>query len=170
MTSWTLFNPVTTLRGSLIVLFLPWLSDIFLSTLTCKLLDNVPQSCFCFLLSVCFLCFGVPFCVTGHAKRDAPWTSRVHMDPSQWTRAAQRVLLLRAHQWWSGILLFLPFIFSYHFLKLENCEAWLQRCAPRAWGCYWFVFLRTTLVLTFSLKRNTHLQPAFSKISHKESK
>lgn len=88
----------------------------------------------------------------------------------QWTRAAQRKLLLCAHQWWSGILLLLPFIFNYHFLKLENCEAWLQRCAPRAWGCYLFIFLRTTLVLTFSLKRNTHLQPTFSKISHKESK
>ena len=47
----------------------------------------------------------------------------------QWTRAAQRELLLCAHQWWSGILLLLPFIFNYHFLKLENCGAWLQRCA-----------------------------------------
>lgn len=119
-------------------------------------------------LSVCFLCFGFYSVSLGHAKREC--TSEHHM--STWTlqtRAAQRELLLCTSVM-KGILLFLPFIFSYHFLKLENCEAWL-RCVPRAWGCYWSIFLRTTLVLYFLFEKETPISSQLSqKISHKESK
>lgn len=59
-------------------------------------------------------------------------------------------------------------MFSFRFLKLENCEARLQRCAPSA--LLFVQFFKDNSGSDFLLGKE-HLFPAnFSKISHKESK
>lgn len=155
------------------MLILLGLSDVFLSILTYKVTGQCPLVLFFSLRPVFLLLLASILCHTPCRDRFAlkikcpcgpcspgsgSWrTGRNH------AQSSQGELSPCTHQWVRGGFFVAINMFSFWFLKLENCEARLPRWAPRAFRCCLFISLRTTVVPTFYLQINTHFQPSFSK-------